>query len=359
MRVQRFAKSRHRGARLLSALGFRPRTEDAWVTTEEQPSRPDPLPGFRFFAILGTWMEGDVVAATVQNVLAQGCERVYLVDNASPDDTVAAARSAGAILARSFASDSYDETLRIRLMNEVVREVSDTTSADHVWWLWLDADEFHHGPGGQTLRAYLETIDRCFRIVGARVLNHFPHRKPEYLPGFHPLEFQPLCEELEVGHCPSGHWKHPLQRLDRGGPTVTCDIGFHRATCTDARLIEPTVPVFLHHFQYRDEQWTRRRLERLCLQKDTGPARIALTDERWNGSGISKRFRTLAAVYGQEWHGVANLQRAGSGLGVSPVPWHDVVGPQHANHAVWYSRRELEQALAQWQNMHGEATASG
>src|SRR5262245_25598743 len=205
------------GARVLSALGLRPRPAPAWATAEDNPARPDPLPSFRFFAILGTWLEGDVVAATVQNAFAQGCERVYLVDNASPDDTVAAARAAGAVLAHSFTSDSYDETRRIRLMNEVVREVSNESKEAHVWWLWLDADEFHHGPDGLTLRAHLEALDRRFRVVGARVFNHFPDRKPEYLPGFHPLEFHPLCEEFAVAHCAAGHWKHPLLRVDRDG----------------------------------------------------------------------------------------------------------------------------------------------
>src|SRR5437867_3360320 len=321
--------------RLLRALRRRPRADDACVTLEDNPARSDPLPTFRFCAILGTWMESDVVAATVHNVLAQGCERVYLVDNDSPDDTVAAAQAAGAILARSFTSGSYDETLRIRLMNEVVAEVSQREAAQHVWWLWLDADEFPHGPAGRTLRAHLETLDRRFRIVGARVFNHFPHEKPEYLPGFHPLEFQPLCEEYRVAHCPAGHWKHSLQRVDRDGPAVTCGIGFHKVACDAGTLVEPTASIFLHHFQYRDEVQTRRRLERLCRQEDAGPARIALTDARWNGSGMSKRFQTLAAVYRQEWHRVANLHRTGRALGVSPERWEQLVDTQDAHVAVW------------------------
>src|SRR5215475_14231166 len=98
----------------------------------------------RLFAILGTWMEEDVVGATVRNAFVQGCERVYLVDNASADNTVASACSEGATLARSFDTDSYDEDLRLRHMNAVVQEVSQTEPHRQIWWLFLDADEFHH-----------------------------------------------------------------------------------------------------------------------------------------------------------------------------------------------------------------------
>lgn len=330
--------------RKLRGLG-RQQPPEPWIVTEPNPARPTPLPAFRFFGILGTWMEADVVAATVRNAITQGCERVYLVDNDSGDGTVETASAAGAILARSYASESYDETLRLRVMNEVVDEVSRAAQAEHIWWLWFDADEFHHGPDEMTLREYLATLDRRFRVVGARVFNHFPHEKPEYVSGFHPLEFQPLCQEFVVEHCSSGHWKHPLQRFDRTGPALVSDIGFHKAQCPD-QLIEPATPVFLHHFQYRDEAVTRRRLQRLCGEETDGRTRIALTDARWSGSGISKRFQTLDAVYRQRWDRVANLRRDGEPFGVAPVPWNEAVEQQHVPYVVWYERDEVARARA-------------
>src|SRR5690242_8760943 len=138
----------------------------SWITALPNPSLPKTLPGFRMFGVLGTWMEADVVAATVRSAMMQGCERVYLVDNRSPDDTVEIAVKAGAILARSFASDEYDERLRLRHMNAVMSEVSKAEGDQHTWWLFLDADEFHHGPSGMTLFEYLKTLDKQFRVVG-------------------------------------------------------------------------------------------------------------------------------------------------------------------------------------------------
>jgi len=332
--------------RLRRALGQHLADAEPWIVAEDNPARPDPLPSFRLFAILGTWLEADVVAATVRNAFTQGCERIYVVDNDSPDDTAATAQAAGAIVARSFPSESYDETLRLDLMNEVVAEVSAAADAEHVWWLWLDADEFHHGPRGTTLREYLGRLDRRFRIVGARVFNHFPHGKPEYVSGFHPLDFQPLCQEFRVAHCAAGHWKHPLQRFDRSGPPIVSAIGFHKAECLAHPLFEPSTPIFMHHFQYRDEVRTRYRLQQLCLPDAEGRARIALTDARWGGSGISKRFRTLSAVYGQRWNEVENLYRRGDPVGVSPVPWVQTVAPDDAQYAVWYPADELARARA-------------
>ena len=82
-----------RGAsRTLSALGL----AHPWVKRRRNPAWPDVLDDFRLFAIIGTWMEADVIEATVRNAFTQGCERVFLVDNDSPDDTVERALAAGA-----------------------------------------------------------------------------------------------------------------------------------------------------------------------------------------------------------------------------------------------------------------------
>lgn len=189
-------------------------------------------------------MEADIAGATVRNALAQGCERVYLVDNASSDDTVAAACAEGAILARSFRTESYDEGLRLRHMNEVVREVSEAEPGRRFWWLFMDGDEFHHGPFGMTLFDYLSTLDVRFRVVGARFFNHYPGNPPHYVPGSHPLDFQPLCEEVSYPMCPRGHRKHPLIQFDKDGPAINVSKGFHLVHCAEP-LYEPQQPCFL------------------------------------------------------------------------------------------------------------------
>jgi hypothetical protein len=169
------------------------RAVGSW-SASPNPQPPEPLTDFRFFAVLGTWMEEDVVEATVRNAFAQGVEAVYLVDNASTDATVERALAAGATLAELFETQVYEEHVRVLFMNAVVARESLASGADHVWWLWLDADEFPEGPDGMTILDYLHTLDQRFRIVGSTFYNHYPNSAPENLPGFHPVDFQPLCE---------------------------------------------------------------------------------------------------------------------------------------------------------------------
>jgi hypothetical protein len=300
-----------------------------WSRVEDNPHDPLALEGFRFFAVLGTWMEGDVVAACVKNAQTQGCERVFLVDNDSPDDTVQRAVAAGAELARSFTTEHYDEDLRMQLMNGVVEQQSRAQDADHVWWLWLDADEFAHGPRGLSLHDYLGQLDAKFRIVGTDYFNHYPSGPPQYVGDQHPIDFQPLCEKLTPPFCPSHHRKHPLQRWDRNASPVVCEAGFHKAH-SDAPLIEPAHGALLHHFPFRDEATSRARLDVLC---DVNGGRARDGDPAT--AHMLPRYRSLEAVYAQRWDEVENFM-PGEGLGVTVTPWTDLVPPEDQVIARWY-----------------------
>ena len=310
--------------------------------TEANPVPADRLPGFRFFAVLGTWMEQDVVEATVRNAFAQGVEELYLVDNASTDATVERARSAGATLEESFDTAVYDERVRILLMNAVVARRSLASGADHVWWLWLDADEFPEGPDGMTIAQYLGTLDRRFRVVGSTYYNHFPTEEPYYIPGFHPLDFQPMGERyiaLRQRFCDQPHWKHPLQRFDRHGPFLLAIDGFHTGTLrTQDPVLEPTGGIVTHHVQYREEAATRARMDLLC----GGVGRNDFNDSL-NHRTIKRRFDSLDAVYDGRWSEVNNLRGDEPLLGVHPEPWLGVASGRR-----WYTPTDLDRAKDAW-----------
>jgi glycosyltransferase involved in cell wall biosynthesis len=320
--VQRAARRLVRTARR-RLTGWEPEPglpDTSWSTCEPSPDGADALEELRLFAVIGTWQEADIIDATVRNAFVQGCERVYLVDNESEDDTVAIAEAAGATLACRFHTDEYDEAERMRIMNDVVAAVSEevaaTDGACHIWWLWLDADEFPHGPRGMTVREYLAGLDRRFRVVGARFFNHYPDRVPEYVEGRHPLDYQPLCDEFTYPMCSRGHRKHPLQRWDREGPAITCLAGFHQASAPDTVLIEPAEPIFLHHFPFRVEAVSRRRLE--MLVGDGGGRAAGDAKSNWH---MHKRFRQLDAVYAHDWGAVEDLSPAGRHKGIRLQPW--------------------------------------
>jgi glycosyltransferase involved in cell wall biosynthesis len=292
-----------------------------------------------------TWFDADVIEATVKNALLQGCEEVYVLDNDSPDHTVKIARSAGATIERVYATKYFDDVLKTRLMNETVRNISEELGEDHIWWLYLDSDEFHHGPYGLTLRQYLSRLDISFRVVGVSAFDHFPHTLPEYEPGRHPLDFQPLCAARPLPSlfdiCWLHHWKHPLVRWDRGTQPIVPSVGFHRVKA-DFQLLEPRQGVFMHHFQYREESVTRRRLEAACASPLNGadPPRIALYDERVGGaSDVTRRWRNLDAVYGHRWPEVDHQGSPGVPLGVKPRPWTELVAKAHTEVLRWYPTR--------------------
>lgn len=312
-----------------------------WITDRPRPRRTSPLSSFRFFGIMTTWFDADVIEATVKNALLQGCEEVYILDNDSPDDTVQIARSAGAVIERVYATEYFDDVLKTRLMNETVQAISEQSCDDHIWWLYLDSDEFHHGPYGLTVREYLDSLDRSFRVVGATAFDHFPHAVPEYESGRHPLDFQPLCAARPLPSlfdiCWLHHWKHPLIRWDRGAPSLLPTVGFHFVKA-DFQLLEPRQGIFLHHFQYRQESVTRGRLEAACGVPlgAADPPRIALYDQQVGASDLTRRWRNLDAVYQHRWSEVDHQGSPGVPLGVKPRPWTDLVPPVHTRISRWY-----------------------
>jgi hypothetical protein len=319
-------------SRTLSALGL----QHPWVVHRPNPASPRVLNDFRLFAIVGTWMEGDVIEATVKNALAQGCDRVFLVDNESRDDTVEKATAAGAELARSFTEGRFDIDLFYERMNGLVSDISRADGSEHIWWLWLDADEFPHGPRGLTVRDYLAGLDRSFRIVGARFMNHYPSTEPHYLSGFHPLDFQPLCEELSTRTCRRWHRKHPLQRFDRSGSEIRSDIGFHRAFSDERPLLEPAESIFVHHFPFRRKEVTLRRIDALFAGSADSAGRVDPHDPLHEHMAV--RRRSAEAVYAQDWHKVEMTLVAGCRRPrVEPLPWTELVEPEHLSVKRWYS----------------------
>jgi hypothetical protein len=286
-------------------------------------------------------MEGDVIGSTVQNAFIQGCERVYLVDNNSSDETVTVACNSGAILARTFRTEKYDEWMRIRHMNAVMQQVSSQEPDHCIWWLFLDADEFPHGPWGMTLLEYLRTLDARFRVVGSRFFDHYPTGVPAFVPGRHPLDFQPLYQEISLPMCARGHRKHSLLRFDKEQALIEAWGGFHLVSCVEP-VYEPEQPVFLHHFSFREEVVTRARLNLLWKEDTNGISRAELSNIT---SHMLARARSLDAVYRQDWSNVINfvaldpsfnlLENTPPAKGVTLRQWDDFE-PEHKHVLRWY-----------------------
>ena len=96
------------GARLVKAVGRHNGRQGPQVAGEPNPAHPDLIGEFRFFAVIKTWMDEDIIEATVRNAVAQGAEAVFLVDNGSTDATVTRAQAAGAVVADSYETDVFE-----------------------------------------------------------------------------------------------------------------------------------------------------------------------------------------------------------------------------------------------------------
>jgi hypothetical protein len=268
--------------------------------TAPNPPNPVLLGDFRLFAVVKSWMDADIIEATVRNAFAQGVERVYVVDNGSDDETVARAEAAGAVISDVYHTKQFNPRLAQVLINGVVARESLRCGERYIWWLHLDSDEFPEGPSGHTVREYLATLDRRFRIVGAEFLNHLPSGKPEYLSGFHPLDFQPLYYSYRPQWTPicgqATHWKHPLQLFDAEAPFVRCEGGAHFAIGgLPGERTEPDRAITVHHIQYREEQVSREKLRRVL---DPDASRALPTRPL---TSFNVRMRSLDAVYQQRW----------------------------------------------------------
>jgi hypothetical protein len=303
-----------------------------WIMTAPNSSTPRVLDRFLFYAIVGTWMDEDIVYSTVANAFTQGVDAVFIIDNDSPDETVHTARTAGASDVIQYRTAVYDERYRIDMMDLVVQHISTHSSADNVWWLLMDADEFPRPAGGGTIRDLLRRLDSKFRIVGARFLNHYPSpgQTPHILER-HPLECQPLCEELvSPVMCSQGHRKHPLFRWDRSGPYIKPSLGFHTAESVQKPLFEPQDQLVIHHFPFRCEAVTRARFQKLTETR-IGPLR-----DHMSVTHMRARLQSIDAVYAGKWEDVISLHLEDPRRGVHLTHWCLIAPPVSQNVLRWY-----------------------
>lgn len=274
----------------------------------------------RLYALISTWQEADIIEAAVKNCLAEGCDRVYLLDNASEDNTVELGVAAGAEVAEIYQTEFYRDSLRIRLANRFMKRVTEEEKNAELWWMCLDCDEMPT-TAQRTIKESLERLASECNTVGALSLDHFPSSQPANIPGKHPAHLQPLGWLRKYPPstvCPRGHWKHPLLKTTNGDWWAIFSRGIHAHLIRHGtKLIEPTGAMLLHHFPYRNEKETRARLEKLCA----GNVRRSIVDDSLLGDeGAIQRYKHLDAVYRGDWKNVRmphlqcfrNLERAGA-----------------------------------------------
>ena len=332
---------RRMASRGLDALGIR----HPWVRHRPNPASPRVLPEFRLFAIVGTWMEADVIEATVRNAFTQGLRsslpRRQRQSRRHRRQRRSRRRGAGPSV---LDPTRHDEGARIRIMNEVVNEVSSTDGSRHIWWLWLDADEFPHGPRGLT---HSRVPGSARRLVPDR-RNPLPQPLPEPRPGVHPrLSSARLptarggadrAEVLAVASQASAPTLRPRRRArdHSASPASTGHrVPNDRSSNRPTRSFSTTPPIGTR----------RRRFRRLVGLFSSSPA-LQPADPADSPAMIA-RLRSLDAVYAQDWDAVdISLAPGLKRPRARPRPWTELVEPEHHTVKRWYSAERLDEAIA-------------
>ena len=273
-------------------------------------------------AILCLWNEADIIYATVRHALAQGCERVYIIDNGSTDETIREALRAGGTFYGKFHSSSFDETLKTLHINQAATALNAASPDVCNWWLYLDADEFPDFNTGKTIAETISAFSSDVRAVGGYLCEHLPTHVPYYVNHVHPIDFMPVAR---IG---DRIWKFPLLRHDKDNPDMLSGSGAHRYMSGGVSIQESEEKLLIHHFNYRRPDVTRRRLEALVLPDARGKRRVALHDLRanWNNKARSlyhERLEHMAELYAR--NAMLNLSETALCYDYArAVRWYDV-----------------------------------
>jgi len=334
---------------------FKPGEWKSPVIMESAPVHEFKQQDVTVYAIISTWHEADIVEAAVKNCFAHGCERVFIVDNDSPDETRERAIAAGAEIGVNFHTDMYQEQVRIGHINHVMHEITKEMCLPRLWWLTVDCDEFIQVPGGRTLKQFLERLGPECNVVGTKCIDHYPDRPLANIRGFHPAEFQPMgwFRGSRV-FCAVGHWKHPLVCMEAGEPSMIQTRGLHKPFVFHhmerSGLVGPKECLWLHHFPFRNEDDTRERLGVLCKPNDLlgGVHRSIPDDKQLGGEGAIKRYRSLDAIYSYQWDKVElpHAQVTKQKIGVPVVHYSKFMSDDEYRPLRWYAENELESAVA-------------
>ena len=244
----------------------------------------------KLYAVLFVWNEEDIIASTVKNALIQGVDKVFFVDNGSTDKTVQTAVMAGAELAFVVDTGYFDEKVKYASINAVIKQVNTRENNDFIWWMILDADEFPDARDGITIRQYIKGCHPSVNIIPALLMDHQPTHPPYFLPGYHPLYFQPFTSGVSDK-------KLPIIRYEKDREHIMTMGGAHTYRTADGSTLTGTDrPVIFHHFPVRTPEKAIWRLSLLTARRADGTRRIDYMD------AYAQRHRGEASFYWNRLH---------------------------------------------------------
>ncbi|MBK9578053.1 MAG: glycosyltransferase [Fibrobacteres bacterium] len=213
----------------------------------------------RIVAVMTVYNEGDLIRPVIGDLIRNGID-VYLLDNASTDDTVEQAShwlGKGLLHIESYPADSgYPErTGKEFALKDILRreeEVAAHLGAD--WYLHVDADEFRESPWeGLTLsQAIRKAESEGYSAINYELYNFRPVRD-DFPRGGDPRQFLTHWEPGDwFDSVQIKTWKHPGARVDLSST------GGHNVQFPDRKVCP--VPFLLRHYPIRGEEHGRKKI---------------------------------------------------------------------------------------------------
>ncbi len=237
------------------------------------------------YAIICAWNEEDIIYATIKNLICQGCDKVFLVDNGSTDNTKKEAISAGGIAYYDFHTKYFSEEEKVKALNACVMAINRQEKVNKIWWIYVDADEFPVGINGKTIKENIQTLPDNIRAVRSTIYDHYPSINPFYIQDLHPIDFQLFATKSNI-------IKTQLFRYDQGRPHVISLGGFHTYNTQGDYIIEADDEIDVHHFRFRDLKQTISRLTELTKKRDDGTTR-----NDWMDNYQKRNFKNSKSMY--------------------------------------------------------------
>lgn len=292
-----------------------------WQTESARPGPSEPSARARplILGLAAVWNEEDVIWATVRNLLAEGADEVFVMDDDSDDDTLAEAGAAGATIVQLPGGGVFNEAERSKRIRSFVDEQTRRVGAD-VWWVVVDADEFPRGPDGIRIRDLVEQLPEWVDVVGSRVLDHLPDAASSYLPRTHPVQSISLARWYNDPYCPRGHWKHQLFRIRTAGDLYPRG-GRHTVGTDDGRRArEAGQSLLMHHVPFRERIRTETNLRTAAAPGGRYAEAPEITRLR-----LAHRLSILDDVYNGRFDVIPNDFAGEQARGIVLSCWRDLV----------------------------------
>jgi len=194
--------------------------------------------------------EDDVIAQSL-TFAAQYCDRIYVIDNGSSDETWSIvndlARRNAAIIPFEQTLEPYGDWLRARVFNEMHSKLSD---AD--WWMILDADEFF----AEDPRVAIETANRehADMVTAWQIQFYFTDRDLESWVEGRDHRDIPIVDRRRYYQI---NWQEV--RLFRNRPRLQWDTRVSIKVPDGLKRRSSTHP-FNRHYQFRDPDQIKKRV---------------------------------------------------------------------------------------------------